>query len=120
MACHLPDLPGGAATPTHDKDITISAALLQPIQSVSVPEAVPPLHSLATSDNGKACFLAFVENPTNEEIFLETNYVLGTRLRCNSENNTVGTVPEIPIPHSMYFFSSTDSSSGKRKYHGIC
>ena len=63
VAGHLPDLSGGAATPTHDTDITISAALLQPIQVCfsTRGSGTTALHSLAKSDNGKACFLAFVE-----------------------------------------------------------
>ena len=80
VACHLPDLAGSAATPTHGQDIIITSALLEKVQrdhSVSVSEAVSTLHTLAESDTEKASMLTFVENPTNEEIFLETNHILG-------------------------------------------
>ena len=80
VACHLPDLAGCAATPTHGQDVIITPDLLDKEQreySVSVSEAVSTLHTLAESDTERASLLTFVENPTNEEIFLETNHVLG-------------------------------------------
>ena len=80
VPCHVPDLSGNMATTLHGQDFFIGTDLLSPEQittSASIEEGVTRLNAMAESDGCKASLLAFVSNRTNDDIYLESNYIVG-------------------------------------------